>query len=414
MTVDPNITDPAESTSAAQETSAPDATGHRVGVAVVGLGGAVASTMVAGVELLRLGAVGSAGLPFADRTELTPYESLRFGGWDLDPADLAKAAQVHQVLEPAQLDLVAGHLETLTPWPAVADPRWCRNAGGANVVEISSLRERIARIRDDLQRFRTEQELDTVVVLNLASTEAVPPDTTFLADAAALERAIDADDPAVTPGVLYAYAAISETCPYVNFTPGAGAESPALQHLAEQHGVPIAGRDGKTGQTMLKTVLAPALRSRGLHVDGWYSTNLLGNRDGEILNDPDSMASKVNTKGSVLDSMLGYAVDDHIVRIDYYRPRGDAKESWDNIDLTGFLGGRMQLKLDFLCRDSVLAAPLVLELVRMVVEAHRRGESGAQEQLGYFFKSPVTRDSRPPEHGFARQEQTLNDWLDGR
>jgi myo-inositol-1-phosphate synthase len=176
----------------------------------------------------------------------------------------------------------------------------------------------------------------------------------------------------------------------------------------------VAGKDGKTGQTMIKTVLAPAFRSRALQVEGWYSTNILGNRDGQILDDPSSLASKLNTKGSVLDAILGYDVDDHIVRIDYYRPRGDAKEAWDNIDLVGFMGQRMQVKVDFLCRDSILAAPLVLELVRLVAEAHRRGEGGAQEQLGYFFKAPLTRDGRTPEHALHVQERVLLDWLDRR
>jgi myo-inositol-1-phosphate synthase len=162
---------------------------------------------------------------------------------------------------------------------------------------------------------------------------------------------------------------------------------------------------------MMKTVLAPAFRSRALTVDGWYSTNILGNRDGEILDDPASLSSKVATKGSVLDDILGYTVEDHVVRIDYYRPRGDEKEAWDNIDLVGFLGQRMQVKVDFMCRDSVLAAPLVLELVRLVVEARRRGEGGAQEQLGYFFKAPVTRDGSRPEHALHLQEQVLRDWI---
>jgi myo-inositol-1-phosphate synthase len=184
--------------------------------------------------------------------------------------------------------------------------------------------------------------------------------------------------------------------------------------LAERERVPVAGKDGKTGQTLIKTVLAPAFRSRALKVDGWYSTNILGNRDGQILDDPSSLASKLGTKGSVLDSILGYDVDDHVVRIDYYRPRGDAKEAWDNIDLIGFLGQRMQLKVDFLCRDSILAAPLVLELVRLVAEAKRRGEGGAQEQLGFFFKAPTTKDGRVPEHALHAQERALFDWLDSR
>ncbi len=390
-------------------------TGGRTGVAVIGLGGAVASTAVAGVEQLRLGSSTTAGLPFAHRDDLVPYEELVFGGWDVRGDDLAKAAHVHRVLDPALIEAVASQLQRIEPWPAVADPAWCRNATGSNVVAIGPLRERVARVRDDLRRFREEEGLERVVVVNLASTEAWPDLTSpVLADLDTFEKGLDLDEPVITPGMIYTYAAITEGCPFVNFTPSQGPDVPALLELAARRNVPVAGKDGKTGQTMIKTVLAPAFRSRALRVEGWYSTNILGNRDGQILDDPSSLASKLNTKGSVLDSILGYDVDDHIVRIDYYRPRGDAKEAWDNIDLVGFMGQRMQLKVDFLCRDSILAAPLVLELVRLVAEAHRRGEGGAQEQLGYFFKAPLTRDGRTPEHALHVQERVLLDWLDRR
>jgi myo-inositol-1-phosphate synthase len=387
---------------------------RRIGVAVIGLGGAVATTAVAGVEQMRLGSSTTAGLPFAHRDDLVPYEALVFGGWDLDADDLAKAAHVHRVLEPAQIEAVAEQMERITPWPAVADPAWCRNATGTNVVGIGPLRERVAHVRADLRRFRESEGLDRVVVVNLASTEAWPDLTSaVLADLDTFEKGLDADESVITPGMIYCYAAITEGCPYVNFTPSF-TDVPALLELAEREGVPVAGKDGKTGQTFIKTVLAPAFRSRALQVQGWYSTNILGNRDGMILDDPSSLASKLDTKGSVLDSILGYEVEDHIVRIDYYRPRGDAKEAWDNIDLVGFLGQRMQLKVDFLCRDSILAAPLVLELVRLIAEAHRRGEGGPQEQLGFFFKAPVTQVGKSPEHALHVQERILLDWLDRR
>jgi myo-inositol-1-phosphate synthase len=386
----------------------------RTGVAIIGLGGAVATTAVAGVEQLRLGSTTTAGLPFAHRNDLIPYESLVFGGWDVHGDDLAKAAHVHRVLDPALIEAVASQMERIEPWPAVADPAWCRNAIGTNIAAIGPLRERVARIRDDLRRFREEQGLERVVVVNLASTEAWPDLTSaVLADIETFEKGLDADESVITPGMIYCYAAIVEGCPYVNFTPGF-TDVPALLELAERENVPVAGKDGKTGQTLIKTVLAPAFRSRALKVEGWYSTNILGNRDGAILDDPSSLASKLDTKGSVLDSILGYQVDDHVVRIDYYRPRGDAKEAWDNIDLVGFLGAKMQLKVNFLCRDSILAAPLVLELVRLLAEADRRGEGGPQEQLGYFFKAPVTRVGQKPEHALHVQERVLLDWLDRR
>ncbi|MFC5137293.1 inositol-3-phosphate synthase [Actinomycetospora rhizophila] len=384
----------------------------RTGVAIVGLGGAVATTAVAGVEMMRLGGIGTAGLPLADTEGLVPYTSLVFAGWDVDGDDLAKAAEGHGVLDHRQIEAAGPALAGIEPWPAVADPEYCRNARGTNLVAVTSLRDRVAHIAEDLRRFRRDHDLESLTVVNLASTERWP-DLTLpaLASADGFEKALDVDDAAITPGMLYAYAAITEGCPYVNFTPSASADVPGLLELAEQRGVPVAGKDGKTGQTMMKTVLAPAFRSRALTVDGWYSTNILGNRDGEVLDDPASLSSKIATKGSVLDDILGYEVADHVVRIDYYRPRGDEKEAWDNIDLVGFLGQRMQIKVDFMARDSVLAAPLVLELVRLVVEAQRRGEGGAQEQLGYFFKAPTTRDGSQPEHALHRQEQVLREWI---
>ncbi|WP_344609948.1 inositol-3-phosphate synthase [Streptomyces glaucus] len=392
----------------------PDAPTDRVGAAVVGLGGAVATTVVAGVELLRLGICGQDGLPLASRTDLVPYERLVFGGWDVSADDLAKAAHLHRVLEPAQIEAAAPRLQQVRPWPAVADPAYCRAVTGAHVVPFGSPRERTERIRADLRRFRDEQGLDEVVVVNLASTERLPdPASPALASPEAFEAALDTGEEALTPAMLYAYAALREGMPYLNFTPSRAADVPALTRLAERQGVPVAGKDGKTGQTMLKTVLAPALRSRALRVEGWYSTNLLGNRDGRALEDPDSLASKTATKESVLDALLGYPVEDHRVRIEFYRPRGDEKEAWDNVDLVGFLGRRMQMKIDFLCRDSILAAPLVLELIRLLAEARRRGERGVQEQFGFFFKAPMTADGSAPEHALHRQEQALLDWLDG-
>jgi len=212
--------------------------------------------------------------------------------------------------------------------------------------------------------------------------------------------------------MLYAYAAIAAGIPYANFTPSTAVDVPALLALAAQRGVPVAGKDGKTGQTTLNTVLAPAFRDRALKVEGWYSTNILGNRDGQALADPGSLASKQETKGSVLDAVLGYPVADHLVRIDYYRPRGDAKEAWDNIDLKGFLGQRMQVKVDFLCRDSILAAPLVVEIARVLDVAARRGHGGPLEELGAFFKAPLTRDGAAPEHALHRQHDRLVAWLE--
>ena len=398
--------------------SIPPPHGERLGVAVVGLGGAVATTMVAGVELVRQGRAGLDGLPLAGHplgAALAPYEGLVFGGWDLFDGDLAAAARHHGVLGPAQLDAAAGALGALTPWPAYGDERFCAGVTGAHTAGGLGLRASVDSLRADLQRFREAHGLDRAVVINLASTEASPDlSADVFQTAAAFEAAVDADDARISPAMLYAYAAILEGCPYGNFTPSVGADVPALVALAEARGVPVAGKDGKTGQTFIKTVLAPGLRDRALRVAGWFSTNILGNRDGEALREAGSLASKIGTKGSVLDQILGYGVEDHVVRINYYRPRGDAKEAWDNVDLVGFLGEPMQLKVNFLCKDSILAAPLAIEIARCLDAAGRAGRGGVAEPMGVFFKGPMTADPTAiPEHDFARQQAAFEQWLGG-
>ena len=386
---------------------------RRVGIAIVGVGGAVATTVAGGLELLRLGLADTDGLPLAEvECDLVPYDAMLIGGWDVIDQNLAAASEVHGVLGPREIAATGPALSAICPWPAVGDRAFCRNIDGDHCIVASSPRAGVDTIRCDLRRFREEHELDAVVMVNLASTEC-PVDVTAgpLACLDALERALDMGDEPVGPSVLYAYAALREGVPYANFTPSVGVDSPALRELAEQLCVPVAGKDGKTGQTLMKTVVAPGLRARALRVDGWFSTNILGNRDGLALEDADSRRSKLDTKGSVLDDMLGYHVEDHVVCIEYYRPRGDDKESWDTIDLVGFLGRRMQLKLNFLCRDSILAAPLVIEIARLLDCAQRRGESGPQEQLSAFFKAPMTIDGCAPEHALHRQEEMLAAWL---
>ena len=390
----------------------------RLGVAIVGLGGAVATTAVAGVALLRAGAMGTTGLPLAMlpaalTDQLVPYENLVFGGWDLCPDDLAAAARQHRVLEPHQLAAVEAELSALQPWPAVGNVRFCRNVTGQHLLPVASHAAAVEAIRADLQRFRQEQGTERVVVINLASTEAMPDlSLPLFATPEAFEAAVQADDERIPPAMLYAYAAILEDVPYMNFTPSCAADAPALIRLAEQRGVPVAGKDGKTGQTFIKTVLAPALHARNLHIDGWFSTNILGNRDGLALDNPESLASKITTKGSVLDQIVGYKVDSHVVHIHYYKPRGDNKEAWDNIDVEGFLGQKMQLKVNFLCRDSILAAPLALELARLADLAKRRKEGGVARAFGVFFKSPmVAEPGMIPIHGFEQQQAILLNWL---
>ncbi|MBX3282622.1 MAG: inositol-3-phosphate synthase [Acidobacteria bacterium] len=382
---------------------------RKLGIAVVGIGGAVGTTMAAGVELLRQNAIDTTGLPLAGFDELADCTEIEFAGWDLFDSDLATAAEGHEVLTLKQFAAVQRALGEKRPWPAIADSRFLSNIAGTNVISLSRVRDAVEQVRADIREFRAQ--CDAVCVVNLASTETLTEaDNSKFASLEAFEKAIDANAADISPAMLYAYAAIAEGAPYANFTPSLSADIPALVEFAEQNKVPVAGKDGKTGQTFIKTVLAPALRSRALHVDGWYSTNILGNRDGLALSDDGSLASKVKTKSSVLDDVLGYEVEDHIVDIRYYRPRGDNKEAWDNIDISGFLGQRMQIKVNFLCRDSILAAPLAIEIARCLDLARERKEFGIQEQLSVFFKLPMTRADRP-EHAFYLQEKMLLDWL---
>ncbi len=388
--------------------------GRRLGVLVVGLGGAVATTAAAGIEMLRAGGNDMAGLPLAGvgAAGIAAYRNLHFAGWDLHGESLDSAVREHRVLDREQSDLVSPALSAMTPWPAVGSVDFCKNVDGGNKFAAKSHREAVDRIRDDIRRYRRDTGIDNVVVINLASVERWPDQSAAaLQTPEGFERGLDANDAAISPAMLYAYGAIAEGVPYGNFTPSLAADVPALTMMAEQRNVPVAGKDGKTGQTFIKTVLAPAFRSRSLYVEGWFSTNILGNRDGLALDNPDSLASKLNTKGSVLDDILGYPVEDHLVDIRYYKPRGDNKEAWDNIDLVGFLGQKMQIKVNFLCRDSILAAPLVIEIARVLDLARSRGQGGIQEQLGLFFKAPMTAAGRRVEHSFPAQERVLLDWL---
>ncbi len=381
-----------------------------MGIAIVGLGGAVGTTMVAGIQLLKMGLIGFEGLPLADfDVALAKYENLVFAGWDLNEANLAEAATEHDVLTHKHFLAVESKLQTIKPWRAIGDKNFLANIEGDNTLTKTNHREKIEQICTDLKVFR--KTCDDVVVINLASTEKLADEANgVFSSVEKFDKALDENSNEISPAMLYAYASLSEKVPYGNFTPSVSADIPALIEFAEKQSIPIAGKDGKTGQTFIKTVIAPALKSRALKIDGWYSTNILGNRDGLALSNEDSLASKVKTKTSVLRSILGYEVEDHIVDIRYYKPRGDNKEAWDNIDFTGFLGQSMQLKINFLCKDSILAAPLAIEIARCLDLAKSRGNTGIQEQLSVFFKLPMTRENEP-EHVFHRQEELLSSWL---
>ncbi len=389
-------------------------TGRKLGVLVVGVGGAVSTTAVVGIESIKAGSNDFAGLPLAsvNASGLARYRDIEFAGWDLSADDLATAVAGHQVVDGERAAAVEPVLKEMRPWPAVGSTSWCHNIDGGNRAEVRGHRGAVEEISRNIRDYRDRSGVDGVVVVNLASVERWPDlDSPALQTVDGFERALDENHPDVGPAMLYAYAAIAEGVPYGNFTPSLAADVPALTALAQKRNVPVAGKDGKTGQTMIKTVLAPALKSRALYVEGWFSTNILGNRDGLALKDPNSLKSKLDTKGTVLDSILGYEVEDHVVDINYYRPRGDAKEAWDNIDIVGFLGQKMQIKINFLCRDSVLAAPLVVEIARVLDLAQQRGQGGVQDQLSLFFKAPMTANGHPPEHAFPAQERMLLDWL---
>lgn len=389
----------------------------KLGIAIIGLGGAVGTTMVAGIELLKKGLIGTEGLPLAELPEdftrnLANYKNIVFGGWDLFGEYLAKAAEEHDVLTHKQFVAVENELRKIKPWRAVGNKDFLINIEGENkFIGTASHRETIKKLRRDLQKFK--KKCDEVVVINLASTEKLACEGNEIFNSLAdFEKALDDNAKEISPAMLYAYSAIAEEIPYGNFTPSDSADVPALIEFAKKNKVPIAGKDGKTGQTMIKTVLAPAFKTRALRVEGWFSTNILGNRDGLALSNEESLASKVKTKGSVLDDILGYKVEDHIVDIRYYRPRKDNKEAWDNIDIVGFLGQPMQLKVNFLCKDSILAAPLAIEIARCLDLAKYRNESGVQEQLGIFFKLPMMKNqNQKPENALHKQEEILLNWL---
>jgi myo-inositol-1-phosphate synthase len=393
---------------------------NRIGVAIIGVNGAVASTVIAGVELMKRGLVPRLGM-VTERTDakiaesitelldLAPLDSLVFGGWDLKYANVFEGALQHKVFPEHTLEKIRPELERVRPWPAVFAKAYCENIEGTNVATGITHREQIGALERQLEGFKREHGLDRVVIVNLASTERFLELQPVHRDLRAFEAGLDASDPSITPAMRYFYAANKLQMPYCNFTPSL-TNVPALEQHATEMGNPFAGMDGKTGQTLLKTVLAPMLRARRLFIDGWYSTNILGNSDGQVLENPSSNKTKVASKASVLDSIVGYKVENHQVHIHYYRPRGDSKEAWDNIDIVGFAGIPMQMKIDFLCQDSALAAPLVLDLVRLLDVAKRHGERGIQRQLSMFFKSPYHAPGESPVHDFFKQEKLLLDW----
>ena len=429
-------TDPSEATSPVLGTPEVASADGPLGVVCVGLG-AVATTFIAGVELIRKGMAEPVGsltqlgtIRLGKRTEerapairefapLAELDDIVFGAWDPFEDDAYISAVKAGVLDVARhLEPIAETLRRIEPMSAAFEAGYVKNLDGPNVKAQRSKRALLEGIRDDLRGFREEHECDRMVMIWCASTEVYVEPGPQHADIASFDAAIDADDPAITPSMLYAYAALLEGVPFANGAPNLTVDTPALRTFASQQGVPICGKDFKTGQTMVKTVLAPMFKARMLGVEGWYSTNILGNRDGEVLDDPESFKTKEGSKLGVLDLILQpdlypelYGDLYHKVRINYYPPRGDNKEGWDNIDLFGWLGYKMQIKVDFLCRDSILAAPLCLDLALFLDLAQRAGMGGVQEWLSFYFKAPQVAPGLYPEHDLFIQHTKLKNTL---
>jgi myo-inositol-1-phosphate synthase len=411
-----------------------EATG-KLGVLLVGMG-AVSTTTIAGVMAVRRGLARPIGsltqlgtVRLGKRTEgrspqirdfvpLAALDDIVFGGWDIFEENCYEAAKTAGVLDTALLDSVKAELEAITPMPAVFDRRYVKRLDGPHVKTGANKRDLAEQLREDIRRFKADHGLDRLVLIWCGSTEIYLTESEVHSSLDALEKGLEANDPSIPSSMIYAYAALKEGIPYANAAPNLSADVPALLELAQATGAPVAGKDLKTGQTWMKTLVAPGIKARLLGVEGWYSTNILGNRDGEVLDDPESFKTKEESKKSVLDYILQPNLypdlyDDlcHVVRINYYPPRGDNKEGWDNIDIFGWLGYPMQLKINFLCRDSILAAPIVLDVALFLDLARRSGMSGIQEWLSFYFKSPMHAAGLYPEHDLFIQLMKLKNTL---
>jgi len=407
----------------------------RLGVLTPGLG-AVATTFMAGTESVRRGLsqpIGSltqmATIRLGKRTEnraplikefvpLAALDDLVFGAWDPIPDDALTAARKAGVLEEHHIAPIADFLSAITPMPAVFENRYVTRITGTNVKKGKTKRDLAEQLRQDIRDFKAKHKLDRLVMVWCASTETYIKAASQHATLDQFEKAMERNDDAISPAMLYAWASIMEGVPFANGAPNLAVDAPALMQLANERGVAISGKDFKTGQTWMKTVIAPALKARMLGLLGWYSTNILGNRDGEVLDDPASFKTKEESKLSVLHTILQpeqypelYKDFAHVVRINYYPPRGDNKEGWDNIDIKGWLGYPMQIKVNFLCRDSILAAPIVLDLALFMDFAQRAGLKGIQEWLSFYFKSPMAAPGLQPEHDLFIQQTKLKNTL---
>ncbi|MDG2352878.1 MAG: inositol-3-phosphate synthase [Acidimicrobiales bacterium] len=411
----------------------------RLGVLTPGLG-AVATTFIAGVIAARQGLAAPIGsvsqmahIRLGKREEernplirdfvpLAGLDDLVFGGWDPISSNVLEAARTCGVLDEKDIAPVSSELEGIVAMDAVFDNSWVKKLDGKRVKNLDSKWDQAQALMEDIEKFRIDNECDRLVMVWCGSTEAFQEASAVHESVDSFEAGLKSNDENIAPSQIYAYAAIMSGVPFANGAPNLALDIPCMVELAKSRGVPVAGKDFKTGQTLMKTLLAPGLKARMLGLRGWFSTNILGNRDGEVLDDPDNFKTKEVSKLGVLDTILQpdsypelYGDIDHVVRINYYPPRGDNKEGWDNIDIFGWLGYPMQIKVDFLCRDSILAAPIVLDLALFLDLAARADQSGVQEWLSFYLKAPQASTDAGPEHDIFIQQtklkNTLREWM---
>jgi myo-inositol-1-phosphate synthase len=407
----------------------------KLGILTPGMG-AVATTFMAGVESIRKGRSKPIGsltqmgtIRLGKRTDgrsplinefvpLAKLDDIVFGGWDLFPDDAYQAAKKAGVLNNEHLAELKDFLSTIKPMKAVFDQSFVKKLTATHAKTGKNKMDLAEQVIEDIKNFKKTNNCDRLVMVWCGSTEVYRAPAPVHATVASFEKGLLANDPEIAPSQIYAYAALKCGVPYANGAPNLSVDIPCMLELAKQNGVPLGGKDFKTGQTLMKTILAPGFKARLLGVEGWYSTNILGNRDGEVLDDPESFKTKEVSKLGVLEHVLQphlypdlYGKMHHVVRINYYPPRGDNKEGWDNIDIFGWMGYPMQIKIDFLCRDSILAAPIVLDLALFMDLAQRCGMSGIQEWLSFYWKSPQTAPGLYPEHDLFIQLMKLKNTL---
>ena len=386
----------------------------KIGLMLIGMNGAIATTVTAGIEAIKKQQIDEIGLITQidefKKLNLVSIENLQIGGWDIVESPHIDCMRNHHIVDNELIDKISDDLAKITVYkaPKVGITKHILNVDGIKNTECKTgVKEAIAKIIDDINDFVSKNKLDGVVIGNLSSTEPLPKETEFLQSIEAFEEAIESNNSNIKSGMIYAYAAIKAHAPYFNFTPSVTVGNPALTQLALREHVAVAGNDGKTGQTLYKTVIAPMLKWRNLKLEGWYSTNILGNNDGRVLEEPDHKETKIRSKSKVLSNILGYDDFYHRVEINYYPPRNDAKEAWDNIDFKGWLGKRMSMKINWIGEDSILAAPLVVDIARLLWYTQEREDYGVAKHLSSFFKDPINNN----DHNFNNQIQLLLDYI---